>query len=112
MSVLLASRSDAAAFAVEYFCREVRAAIGAFAAKAGGIDALVFSGGIGEHAPQIRQRIAHRWTFSDFPSTLKPPGQQQSDQRCRQQPVLRISANEEQVIRDLVAAALAGPSFP
>jgi len=59
MSVLLASHShsDAAGFAVEYFCRQVRAAIGAFAAMAGGIDALVCSGSIGEHAPQIRQRI-------------------------------------------------------
>jgi len=40
MAQLLASNSPAAAFAVDHFCREVRAAIGAFAARAGGIDAL------------------------------------------------------------------------
>ena len=113
MSVLLASRSDAAAFAVEYFCREVRAAIGAFAAKAGGIDALVFSGGIGEHAPQIRQRICAPLDFLGF--SLDAETNQANTSRISaagSKPVLRISANEEQVIRDLVAAALVGPSFP
>src|SRR5512145_704907 len=57
MRDLLASSSAQARFAVEFFCREVRAAIGSLAAKAGGIDALVFSGGIGEHAPRIREAI-------------------------------------------------------
>jgi acetate kinase len=113
MSVLLASRSDAAAFAVEYFCREVRAAIGAFAAKAGGIDALVFSGGIGEHAPQIRLRICAPLGFLGF--SLDAETNQANSSRISaagSKPVLRISANEEQVIRDLVAAALAASSFP
>lgn len=113
MSVLLASRSDAAAFAVEYFCRDVRAAIGALAAKAGGIDALVFSGGIGEHAPQIRQRICAPLDFLGF--SLDAVTNQANSSRISaagSKPVLRISANEEQVIRDLVAASLASSSFP
>jgi acetate kinase len=108
MSVLLASRSDAAAFAVEYFCREVRAAIGAFAAKAGGIDALVFSGGIGEHAPQIRSRICTPLAFLGV--ALDAAANQANATRISAAgftPVLRISANEEEVIRDLVVAALA-----
>lgn len=63
MAQLLASRSPAADFAVDYFCREVRAAIGAFAARAGGIDALVFTGGIGEHAAPVRQRICEPLAF-------------------------------------------------
>jgi len=41
MSVLLASTSPQSKFAVDYFCRHIRAAIGGFAAKMGGIDALV-----------------------------------------------------------------------
>jgi acetate kinase len=111
MSVLLASRSDAAAFAVEYFCREVRAAIGAFAARAGGIDALVFSGGIGEHAPQIRERICKPLAFLGF--SLDAEANRASSSRIGAagfKPVLRISANEEEVIRDLVVGALAIPA--
>lgn len=57
MRVLLASAEPAACFAVDYFCRDVTAAIGALAAKSGGIDALVFSGGIGQHSAEIRARI-------------------------------------------------------
>ena len=111
MSVLLASRSDAAAFAVEYFCREVRAAIGAFAAKAGGIDALVFSGGIGEHAPQIRHRICAPLDFLGF--SLDAEANHANSNRISAagfKPVLRITANEEEVIRDLVVDALASLS--
>ena len=111
MSVLLASHSDAAAFAVEYFCREVRAAIGAFAAKAGGIDALVFSGGIGEHAPQIRSRICAPLAFLGM--TLDAAANHANNSRISaagSKPVLRITANEEQVIHDLVAAARARPA--
>jgi acetate kinase len=52
------SAGDArAALAVEVFCYEARKWIGAFAAALGGIDALVFTGGIGEHAPAVRRAI-------------------------------------------------------
>ena len=37
--------------------RQVRAAIGSLAAKSGGIDALVFTGGIGENRPEIRAGV-------------------------------------------------------
>lgn len=63
MAELLASHHPAAAFAVDYFCRQVRAAIGAFAARAGGIDALVFTGGIGEHAAPVRAQICGPLAF-------------------------------------------------
>jgi acetate kinase len=46
-----------AAEALALFCYQARKCIGAYAAALGGIDALVFTGGIGENAPQIRQRI-------------------------------------------------------
>ena len=39
------------------FCYQVRKWIGAFAAALGGLDTLVFTGGIGENAPLIRARI-------------------------------------------------------
>ena len=46
-----------AAEAVALFCYQVKKWIGAFAAAMGGLDTLVFSGGIGENAPPIRQRV-------------------------------------------------------
>src|SRR6185503_10924868 len=46
-----------AALAVEVFCYHARKAIGAFAAVLGGLETLVFTGGIGEHAAAIRTDI-------------------------------------------------------
>ena len=59
MKVLLDSgRGEAhAAQAVEMFCYHVRKHIGALTAALGGLDALVFTGGIGERAAPVRERI-------------------------------------------------------
>jgi len=46
-----------AAEAVAIFCYEARKRIGAYAAALEGLDALVFSGGIGENAPVVRERV-------------------------------------------------------
>ena len=46
-----------AAEAVALFCYQVKRWIGAFAAALGGLDTLVFAGGIGENAPPVRARI-------------------------------------------------------
>lgn len=62
--LLAAEASDVrAAEALDVFCYSVRKAIGAYAAVLGGIDTLVFSGGIGENAPVIRQRICAELGF-------------------------------------------------
>ena len=59
MRVLLERRATdpCAALAVGLFCYHARKAIGAFTAVLGGIDSLVFTGGIGEHAPAVRAEI-------------------------------------------------------
>jgi acetate kinase len=46
-----------AAEAVELFCYQAKKWIGAFAAALGGLDTLVFAGGIGENAAPVRERI-------------------------------------------------------
>jgi acetate kinase len=46
-----------AALAIDVFCYQARKAIGALAAVLGGVETLVFTGGIGEHAPAIRSEI-------------------------------------------------------
>lgn len=48
---------ERAAQAVALFCYQAKKWIGSFAAALGGLDTLVFSGGIGENAPLIRKRI-------------------------------------------------------
>lgn len=52
-----------AAEAVAMFCYQVKKWIGAFAAALGGLDTLVFAGGIGENAPQVRARICEGLGF-------------------------------------------------
>ena len=49
-----------AALAVEMFCLSASKNLAAMSASLGGIDTIVFAGGIGEHAPTIRQRICER----------------------------------------------------
>lgn len=57
MRTLLSSDSEDAEFAVELYCYRVRKYIGAYLAVLGGADVIVFGGGVGEHAPRIRERI-------------------------------------------------------
>lgn len=56
---LLTARStdSRAAEAIEVFCYQAKKCIGSFAAALGGLDALVFSGGIGEHSPAVRAQV-------------------------------------------------------
>jgi acetate kinase len=57
MRALLASSEPPARLAVELFCYRARKYIGAYVAVLGGVDAVLFGGGIGEHAARVRDRI-------------------------------------------------------
>lgn len=57
MRTLLASEAPEAREAVELFCYRIVRELGSLIAAAGGIDALVFTGGIGEHAAEVRRRV-------------------------------------------------------
>lgn len=46
-----------ATLAIDMYCRSVRRYLGAYLAEMGGAEAVVFSGGIGENAPEVRRRI-------------------------------------------------------
>ncbi len=65
MRVLLAAMADdpAARLAVEMFCYRVSKYIGAYLTVLGGADALIFSGGIGEHCPPVRTRVCERLSW-------------------------------------------------
>jgi acetate kinase len=60
MRTLLASDAAASQEAVDMFVFRIVREIGALTACLGGLDALVFSAGIGEHAPDIRRRVCER----------------------------------------------------
>jgi acetate kinase len=51
-----ATNADAA-LAIEMFCYQIKKAIGALSAALGGLDLLVFTGGIGEHAAPVRAEV-------------------------------------------------------
>jgi acetate kinase len=55
--------NERARLAVEMFVHRVVATVGAMVAVLGGLDALVFTGGIGEHSPRIRAAVASRLAY-------------------------------------------------
>jgi acetate kinase len=57
------ARDVRAAEAVALFCYQIKKWIGAFAAALGGVDTLVFTGGVGENAPVVRARICEGMGF-------------------------------------------------
>ena len=54
---------EASPLALDVFVHRVAAAVAAMAAACGGVDVLAFSGGIGEHAAGVRERIVERVRF-------------------------------------------------
>lgn len=65
MYQLLQAQADnqQAALAVEYFCRTIKKQLGAYAALLGGVDSIIFAGGIGERSSEIRTRILEGLEF-------------------------------------------------
>ena len=77
--------SDSACrLAVAMYVYSVKKAVGSFAAALGGLDILVFAGGIGEHAPAMRASICNGLEFLGV--ELRPGKQrrQRSDDIVRQ----------------------------
>ena len=52
-----------AGLAVEVYVHRIRQTVGAMAATLGGVDALVFTAGVGEHAPEIRKRVCEKLNY-------------------------------------------------
>ena len=65
------SGSESATLAVDVFCTAVTKTIGAYAALLGGLDLVVFTGGIGEHSADIRRRICERLSFLGLSSGVE-----------------------------------------
>ena len=63
---------ERATLALDIFAYRVRKYIGAYAAALGGLDALAFTGGIGEHSPPMRARICRDLEFLGLSSGRRP----------------------------------------
>ena len=63
---LLASPRPEAELAIELYCYRAAREVGALAVQAGGLDALVFTAGVGEHSAEVRQRILARLAWLGF----------------------------------------------
>jgi acetate kinase len=100
MRELEASDSPAARQAIEYFVFRIRRELGGLAAVLKGIDAIVFCGGIGEHAWHVRERVLEgmEWIGVELDRSANRSGSQViSSDRSRVR-VFVIPTNEEEMI--------------
>lgn len=100
MQVLLDSSEPGAAEAVELFCYTLVRSIGSMAAALGGVDAIVFTGGIGEHAVAVRERVCAQlaWLGVDLDPAANAAGGPSIVSPGSRAGAWVIPTNEEQVI--------------
>ena len=114
MRDLLARRATdpRAAEAVELFCYQVRKFIGALYAVLGGLDTLVFAGGIGEHSPEARAGICDGLDCLGvrLDESRNAAGQDVISAENSRVTVRVIPTDEEVVIAEAVFAALKKPA--
>jgi acetate kinase len=94
--------------AIELFCYQIKKWVGAFAAALGGLDTLVFAGGIGENAPRIRARICAGLEFLgvQIDEDLNKGGKNLISSKSGQVKVRVIQTDEEVVIAKAAASLL------
>jgi acetate kinase len=61
--VARSASDERACAAVELFCYQAKKFLSAYAGALGGLDTLVFTGGIGQHSPEIRKQICENLEF-------------------------------------------------
>ena len=76
MQVLLSDGSETARFAVDHFCYWAVRHAGSLIAAMGGLDAIAFTGGIGEHAAPVRQRICDGLAWCRVPVWIVPAAEE------------------------------------
>jgi acetate kinase len=100
MRTLLASDRTEAAEAIELYCYRIVREIGSLAAAIGGMDALVFTGGIGEHAAEIRRRVcAHlEWLGAELDGAANSADAIRISTATSKLDLLVVPTNEEWMI--------------
>ncbi|MEI6098400.1 MAG: acetate/propionate family kinase [Alphaproteobacteria bacterium] len=107
MRVLEAAGTPEAAQAIDYFVFRCQREVGAMAAALGGIDALVFCGGIGENSRLIRSRICARlgWMGVELDAGRNAANAQVISTDLARTTVMVLPTNEELVIARAARAA-------
>ena len=95
MQKLLASSDESAKLAVQVFLYRIIKYIGAYVAVMGGVDQIVFGGGIGEHAATIRSDIIKRLSYLSV--TLDSEENERTDDKTRTTRSRRISSGDSKV---------------
>jgi len=100
MRKLLASDDPRAKEAVDLFVYRIVRETGALVSALGGLDTLVFTGGIGEHAPQIRERVCTglRWLGVDIDSVANENSEPLFSEPASKIQVRIIPTDEERMI--------------
>jgi len=100
MRTLLASEEPLAKLAVDLFLYRVRRELGSLAAALGGLDAVVFTGGIGENAHAIRSRVGRdaAWLGVEIDEAANAAGQGRISTGSSRVGVWVIPTNEELMI--------------
>jgi acetate kinase len=110
MRTLLESADPRAAEAVELFVYRINRELGSLAAALGGLDALVFTGGIGENAAPIRERVcrALKWLGLEFDEKANAGGGPRISREGSRVRAWVIPTDEELMIALHTRQALAG----
>ena len=106
MRTLLASDAPEAAQAVDYYVFRIRRELGAMTAVLGGLDTLVFCGGIGENAAEIRARVVDGMGYLGLEVDAAANDANGPEIGAGPCPILVIPTNEELVIARAVQAIL------
>ncbi|MEJ5988495.1 acetate/propionate family kinase [Ramlibacter sp. PS3R-8] len=112
MRTLLASEDPRARQAVGLFTYRLARELGSLAAAAGGLDALVFTGGIGQHAPAIRETLCRsaEWLGIALDPAANQAGAQRISTPGSKVSVWVIPTNEELMIARHTAKVIGGAS--
>ncbi|MDX9884256.1 acetate/propionate family kinase [Thauera sp.] len=108
MRTLLASSAPEAKEAVDLFCYRIARELGSLAAAAGGLDALVFTGGIGEHAAAVREKVAALsvWLGIDIDAAANARHAARIESPASRVAVAVVPTNEERMIARYTAETL------
>ncbi len=91
-----------AGLALAIFCYRIKKYIGAYAAAMGGLDAIVFTGGIGENASSIRARVCENMEFLglelDQEKNRSMKGPADISKPASRARILLVPTNEERMI--------------
>lgn len=106
---LLAEGSERARLAVELYCYRARKYLGAFLAVLGGCDGIGFGGGVGEHVPEVRERILRGFEWAGIELDTAANRSARGSESRISAPASRVSVRVIPVYEELlmVQAALA-----